>query len=104
MYDMFHETGYPYACEGAFAAPGDKLESCEATHAEANALLQCHNAYEIDTAYCTASPCIHCIKLLLNTSCKKIVYAEVYPHPEALARWERAGRIHTQVLPTIKLQ
>lgn len=81
--------GHP--CSGADAASGTKLELCEAIHAEQNALLQCPDVQAIDTCFVTASPCIHCIKLLLNTSCKRIVYEEEYSR-EALLLWSKAGR------------
>ena len=37
-------------------------------------------------------PCMTCTKLLLNTSCKRIVYIEDYPHQEAKELWTRNGR------------
>ena len=55
-----------------------------ATHAEQNALLQCHDVMDIDTIYITCSPCMTCAKLIANTSCKKIVYSEEYKDTEAL--------------------
>lgn len=53
-------------------------EYCVATHAEQNALLQCKDVNEIETCYTTVSPCMQCLKLLLNTSCKRIVFIEQY--------------------------
>lgn len=76
-----------YACPGIRFASGDGLDQCEAIHAEANALLQCKDVYDIHTAYCTVSPCIHCVKLLMNTSCQIIWFAEEYPHEEAANLW-----------------
>lgn len=84
---------YPNACAGAKAPPGQGLDLCEAIHAEQNAMLQCKDVWEIDTCYTTASPCVTCVKLLLNTSCKRIVFAEEYPHPQARTYWEKAGRL-----------
>lgn len=84
-------------CPGANAAPGQSLDGCMATHAEQNALLQCRNVEEIDTAYVTASPCITCTKLLLNTSCQNIVFLEEYPHPSARNLWLEAGRTWHQL-------
>ena len=83
---------WPNACPGAQAPSGQGLDACQAIHAEQNALLQCRDVYAIHTAYVTASPCITCCKLLLNTSCERIVFFETYPHPEARALWEGAGR------------
>lgn len=69
-----------FPCGGAELDSGMGLEQCEAIHAEANALLQCGDVEEIKTAYCTTAPCIHCVKLLSNTSCNRIVYLDSYPH------------------------
>jgi dCMP deaminase len=83
-------------CKGAKAPSGSNLEGCEAIHAEQNALLQCKNVEEIYTAYCTASPCVHCVKLLLNTSCERIVFSEHYPgHEESRRLWESSRPIST---------
>lgn len=89
---------YPHACPGAVAASGTNLDGCHAIHAEQNALLQCKNVHEIVTAYVTASPCITCTKLLLNTSCQEIVFLEEYPHSAARELWEAQGRrwVHGQ--------
>ena len=57
-------------CKGG--ADGKAL--CDA----ANALLQCKDTQAIETAYITTSPCWTCVKLLLNTGCKGIVFAEEY--------------------------
>lgn len=70
---------YPNQCDGANAPSGTSLEACEAIHAEQNALLQCGDVYNITACYSTASPCITCLKLLLNTSCQTIYYHEEYP-------------------------
>jgi len=71
---------------------GENLHLCEAIHAEQNALLKCKDVHEIDIAYVTHSPCITCVKLLMNTSCKTIVFSEPYPHDEAKRLWEASGR------------
>ena len=76
--DIFDSTKIPYACESAFAKSGDALNGCDAIHAEQNALLQCRDVYAIHTCYTTTSPCITCVKLLLNTSCTRIVYHTPY--------------------------
>jgi dCMP deaminase len=88
-----NDTWRPYqACPAASAPSGTGLDGCQAIHAEQNALLQCRDPWSIDTCYVTASPCVTCIKLLLNTSCKRIVFLEEYPHGEARKWWEAAGR------------
>jgi dCMP deaminase len=67
-------------CHGEHTISGIALDDCEAIHAEANALLQCTDVNTIVTAYCTDSPCIHCVKLLMNTSCGRIMFLEPYSH------------------------
>lgn len=80
------------ACEGACSPSGTNLDGCEAIHAEQNALLQCKDVYAIHACYCTTSPCVTCVKLLLNTSCEVIYFKSEYPQPHAKEMWESAGR------------
>lgn len=75
-------------CPGASLPSGEGLDLCEAIHAEQNALLQCADVRQIDTCYCTCSPCVTCVKLLLNTSCRRIVFLDEYPHEAARRLWE----------------
>jgi len=79
-------------CKAAKAKSGCNLDGCEAIHAEQNALIQCPDSDEIVTCYVTVSPCVHCVKMLLNTSCSRIVFLEEYPHEEAKELWTRDGR------------
>lgn len=65
-------------CGGQNQKSSKGLETCMATHAEQNALLQCNDVMEIDSIYCTTSPCITCAKLIANTSCKSVIYSEEY--------------------------
>lgn len=83
---------FPHACPGAAAPSGTMLDACQAIHAEQNALLQCRDVRAIHTCYVTVSPCVTCVKLLLNTGCRRIVFTELYPHLAALQLWEEAGR------------
>ena len=82
-------------CKGARLKSGQGLDLCEAIHAEQNALLQCKDVYDIDTVYCTLSPCIHCLKLLLNTSAKKIVFMEKYVDADRLGNFWLKNRMGT---------
>jgi dCMP deaminase len=97
-HDPWHPIGFPHECSGAHSPSGTNLDSCQAIHAEQNALLQCRDMYAIDTAYVTASPCMTCCKLLLNTSCRRIVYVDEYPHSAAKDLWTGAGRVWEQLL------
>ena len=65
-------------CGGQNEKSSEGLNSCMATHAEQNALLQCSDVMKIETIYITTSPCITCAKLIANTSCKEVVYLEEY--------------------------
>lgn len=73
-----HCERHGWTCNGANYPSGQGLSECEAIHAEANALLKCTDIHSIHTLYCTASPCFDCIKLISNTSCKRIVFLEPY--------------------------
>jgi len=83
-------------CDGGQLDSGLGLEQCEAIHAEANALLQCHDVEEIKIAYCTTAPCIHCVKLLMNTGCDRIVFQDPYPHMDISENlWLASGFMRT---------
>lgn len=79
-------------CGGFGYKSGEGLDECIAVHAEQNALLQCKEVSQIYAAYVTASPCIHCVKLLMNTPCQVIYFAEEYPHQNAKELWQELGR------------
>jgi len=85
-------SGFPHCldkpCKGATASSGKSLDDCLAIHAEQNALLQCSDVNLIKTAYVTTSPCITCTKLLMNTSCGRIVFLEEYPHSRSKEIWQ----------------
>jgi len=83
---------YPNACPGAFAKSGTNLDGCHAIHAEQNALLRCADVRRIHTCYVTASSCMTCTKLLMNTSCQAIVFDQEYPHNEAAELWRSMDR------------
>jgi dCMP deaminase len=78
-------------CIGHDLPPGK--DTCEAVHAEMNALLQCRETSDIETAYVTLSPCKACLKLLLNTSCQRIVFLEEHVDPLPKELWLKTGRI-----------
>lgn len=107
MYGHILSTGYngpprnfedclTHPCEGSKAESGTDLHKCNAVHAEANALLQCQDVNKITTAYVTTSPCIECTKMLLNTTCYEIIYAEEYPHENAKEMWLKQKRFWRQ--------
>jgi dCMP deaminase len=95
-YDMPRNSHpHPNACAGALRADGKRwpsghnLDACEAIHAEQNALLQCRDVWQIRTCYVTVSPCMTCTKLLLGTSCTRVIFSAEYPAPGAKELWLR---------------
>jgi len=90
------------SCDGHDHVSGFGLESCEAIHAEQNALIQCTRPMDIYSCYVTVSPCVSCVKMLLNTPCVRIVFGEEYAHGELSGSlWRRALRGWFRVAPTI---
>lgn len=85
------DGGFP--CSGAHAPSGTNLDECLAVHAEQNALLQCRDMHAIKTCYITNSPCITCTKLLLNTSCRRIVFTTPYADSKGAPLWTADGRV-----------
>ena len=66
-------------CPGALFQSGSGVDLCQSVHAEQNAVVNC----VIDTrlvraCYCTTEPCVPCTKLLLNTGCERVSFAEHY--------------------------
>jgi dCMP deaminase len=91
---------YDYACPGARSSSGTNLDACQAIHAEQNALLQCANVYDLSTCYVTHSPCVACTKLLMSTSCNRIVFLDRYAHDEVARKlWESMDRAWVQHAP-----
>jgi dCMP deaminase len=89
-----------FACHGVGMKSGTGLDVCQAIHAEQNALMQCRDIMQIDVVVVTTSPCMHCMKMLMNTSAHIIVYEEAYDY-EALQLWresfsQQGKRIATQ--------
>ena len=63
-------------------------------HAEANAitkLARSNNNSDGATIYITASPCIECAKLIIQSGIKRVVYGEKYRLTDGIELLERAG-------------
>lgn len=103
-------SGFPHCtsknpCPGAEKPPGTGLDVCQAVHAEQNAMLQCPDADRIHTCYVTTAPCVTCVKLLLNTPCRRILFEETYPHEEASrALWTDADKFHGQSRAWVRVE
>lgn len=78
---------FPHACKGAGLPSGTGLDLCEAVHAEQNALTQCVRPDDVWTCCVTTSPCVHCVKMLMNTGCREIAFREEYTQREARDLW-----------------
>ena len=81
---------------------GDMEENCFRTiHAEINAIAQAaKNGSSIKDAaiYVTHTPCIHCLKVLVNTGIKNIFY-EIPYKIHTLDEILRATRVHLEQVP-----
>jgi len=61
---------------------GTQQQLCRAVHAEQNALIQAAShgtSLDGSTLYCTHSPCVICLKMLINAGIKRIVHGKLYP-------------------------
>lgn len=61
---------------------------CPSAHAEQNALLQCRVPEQIHTIYLTLSPCISCTRIIMNTTCERIVFQNEHKHTYAKDMWK----------------
>lgn len=88
--------GWPHCsevpCGGQGFASGQGLDECEAIHAEANLVAQILGVDRVHTICVTASPCVNCVKLLLATGARRVVFREAYPDPRAEVLWTKGGR------------
>ena len=62
-------------------------------HAEANAITKLASSNNSDgaTLYVTASPCIECAKLIIQSGIRRVVYAEKYRLTDGIDLLEKAG-------------
>ena len=89
--DGFNGTpsGFENVCEDE-----DNVTRPYVLHAEANAitkLARSHNNSDGATLYVTASPCIECAKLLIQSGIKRVVYGEKYRLDDGIQLLLRAG-------------
>ena len=63
-------------------------------HAEANAITKIahsSNSSEGATLYVTASPCMECAKLIIQSGIRRVVYSEKYRLEDGIRLLERVG-------------
>jgi len=61
---------------------GERHELCRGLHAEQNAIIQAAVfgvSIKDSTLYCTNTPCVVCVKMLINAGVKEITYSGEYP-------------------------
>jgi dCMP deaminase len=72
----------PEICLRKNLKTGEKPELCRGVHAEINCVIQAaiHGTSIMGntTLYTTTFPCMSCLKLLINSGIKRIVYKEPY--------------------------
>jgi dCMP deaminase len=66
---------------------GERHELCRGLHAEQNAIIQAAVfgvSIKGSVLYCTNTPCVVCVKMLINAGVTEIIYSGEYP--DALAK------------------
>jgi len=61
---------------------GERHELCRGLHAEQNAIIQAAvfgTSIKDSVLYCTNTPCVVCVKMLINAGVNEIVFAGDYP-------------------------
>ncbi|MBR6370008.1 MAG: dCMP deaminase family protein, partial [Bacteroidaceae bacterium] len=82
-------TGFENICEDE-----NNVSKPYVLHAEANAitkLARSSNSSEGATLYVTASPCIECAKLIIQSGIKRVIYTEQYRLTDGVDLLRRAG-------------
>lgn len=88
-------TGFPNVCENE---NGDTFSYV--LHAEANAITKVAkstNNCDGATIYITASPCIECAKLIIQSGIKRVVYCEEYRNTEGIQLLKQVGILVEQI-------
>lgn len=82
-------SGFENVCEDA-----DGVTKPYVLHAEANAITKVarsNNSSDGSTLYVTASPCMECSKLIIQSGIKRVVFNELYRLADGIDLLERAG-------------
>lgn len=96
--DGFNGTpsGFPNVCEDDSDTTFPYV-----LHAEANAITKVarsNNSSDGSTLYVTASPCLECSKLIIQSGIRRVVFSELYRITDGLDLLRRAG-IETVHIP-----
>ena len=82
-------SGFPNVCESS-----EGVTLPYVLHAEANAITKVarsNNSSEGSTLYVTASPCMECSKLIIQSGIKRVVFSELYRITDGLDLLKQAG-------------
>lgn len=82
-------AGFENVCEDT-----DGMTKPYVLHAEANAITKVarsNNSSQNATLYVTASPCMECAKLIIQSGIKRVVFNELYRITDGLDLLRRAG-------------
>lgn len=93
-------TGIEHCTDNGFCLKDrfNDPEVCPSAHAEQNAILNSYMLERLFYCYCTCSPCIACVRMLLNTNCRVIIFRDdhninhEHPHPQFLWQSSRGER------------
>jgi dCMP deaminase len=94
-------SGFENECEDA-----DGNSKPYVLHAEANAITKVaksNNSSDGATLYITASPCMDCAKLIIQSGIKRIVYADEYRVTEGLDLLNKAGIEIVKITPDMEI-
>lgn len=81
-------SGFPNICEE------NNITFPYVLHAEANAITKVarsNNSSEGSTLYVTASPCMECSKLIIQSGIKRVVFSDLYRIQDGLDLLRKAG-------------
>ena len=82
-------SGFPNICEDA-----DDVTFPYVLHAEANAITKVarsNNSSDGSTLYVTASPCVECSKLIIQSGIRRVVFSELYRITDGIDLLRKAG-------------
>jgi dCMP deaminase len=74
--------------------PNALITKPEVLHAESNAITKLAKSTQssIDASlYTTASPCLDCAKLIIQSGISRVIYSELYKNSEGIDLLEKAG-------------
>ncbi len=73
---------------------GERHELCRGLHAEQNVIIQAAvfgTSIKDSVLYCTNTPCVVCVKMLINAGVREIIYAGDYPDELAKRMLSESG-------------